>query len=283
MTVQIKNLTRPPDEVNDALAVRMGLRPQFKIIWAIIVALSVLVVDGLAWQERPTDHIAHYETVLCDVAVSAHRIIRREREDVAVARIRDRVTISDPTFLQAAFVPLIDEPSMEAGILVAVGVVFFGDRSPLTAAAPAHTVRYRPIVWRSSKPEVSVNKFVAFTNNAAASALAGIRSAPRSRWLNSHMVTRQKPSRPSRPLIDRRVLAAPALAESRNGLGHDPSSVMAVNVLRRITGKEPVSGFLDDVRQLTATAHTESVRVRNLISARNFTRRGHKCFQVYYI
>lgn len=64
MSVQRQDLSGPCDLVGDATARRLGARPELEVLWPVVIALAVLVVNFFAGHEGTAEELGHYEPML---------------------------------------------------------------------------------------------------------------------------------------------------------------------------------------------------------------------------
>lgn len=85
--VQTKYLDREGDLVDYSLAGRLSLRPEFKIAGAIIVAVTVFVMNLFVGQQRATEYFFHHVSMLVhlDAASTVEAAVSR-RDEVASFR-----------------------------------------------------------------------------------------------------------------------------------------------------------------------------------------------------
>jgi hypothetical protein len=57
--IQAKDILRPRDKILHALTCWLASRPKFKIVWAIVSPISVLVVRRFIAQQKPADFLGH--------------------------------------------------------------------------------------------------------------------------------------------------------------------------------------------------------------------------------
>ena len=85
-SVELQNLLSPGDSVNGPDARRLRTRPQFQILWPVVVFNAVAVVDRLPGQKVAPEDLLHHEDVLEHVRASGSSWMARG-PDHDVARL----------------------------------------------------------------------------------------------------------------------------------------------------------------------------------------------------
>lgn len=266
MTIQTQNFSSEANEICSSLSARMSLAPQLKILLTVVICFTVFVMDGFGWKQWPPYQPRYHQSMFGDPTVSSsHGVSWRKREHVASVILikRDAVAVSDSKLSQSMLVPSTNKSTWKPVEFIQFYIVHIGGLSLVTTAAFAISSRDFPAYWRSTSPMVSVaESLILKTERFTATARAEIANAWRF-WFaraDAHMV----PSQVGRSGVNR-IFTAPAGAWFSFYVWNDLSSIVSMNVFSWIANKLPVPSAIRNRRSFAATAHAESVRVRNLV------------------
>ncbi len=68
MRIQRQKFFRPFDSVNHALAVKVCAREQFQVLWAVVIAYAISVMNSFNRQQFTAKHLFHYKAMLKHVS-----------------------------------------------------------------------------------------------------------------------------------------------------------------------------------------------------------------------
>ena len=75
---------RPRDGIADPDAGRLWARPEFQVLWPVVVAYPVAVMDRFRWQQIAAEDPLHYEYVFEDILpLSGARVYRTQIRSLA--------------------------------------------------------------------------------------------------------------------------------------------------------------------------------------------------------
>src|SRR6185312_4282064 len=82
--ISSKYFLRPRDGIADSDAGRLWARPEFQVLWPVVVAYPVAVMDRFRWQQIAAENPLHYEYVFEDILpLSGARVVGRPEHDIA--------------------------------------------------------------------------------------------------------------------------------------------------------------------------------------------------------
>ena len=144
-------MMRPLNEVSHALPRRMRLGPQFQVLRAVVGSVTVDVMYGFFFTQRPIEDATHNQSVFGHVSIRISHWIRGVTHE-PVALLRYEFVSVFVAFVWSAVVHArrmtLPEAQWIASILTALAAGLRRKRRALTATALAITGRMYPVLRR---------------------------------------------------------------------------------------------------------------------------------------